>query len=342
MSDFANASNLFLNKAAQIFLRAAQTGSFTKAGETFGLTQSAVSRIIGHWEEEWGVPLFDRNSRPIRLTPEGQILKQELEKYISSFGNLAQIIRQENKLKPVIKIGCLESLSVDLLPRLIMALRYKTRQLVSVVGTSNVLHQQLLRGELDVIFSSDPTASLTSLKRQKIFQEGSLLVLPKKFENSECWKSWASMKFCGLPFIKYHHASGGGKLNEVFFDTSGISLTHQLEVDCNSTMLALISEGVGWTVSRASTLLQNKDFLDKVVYRPMPPPTLVRKVYVMARKNEPEILMNTFIEEACKILSNDILGQLISIAPWMKNEIYVLDPRDKILKNLDGMYLEDS
>lgn len=342
MSDFANASTLFLNKAAQIFLKAAQTNSFTEAGDIFGLTQSAVSRIISRWEDEWGLPLFDRNSRPIRLTPEGQILKQELEKYVSTFANLSQNIRQDNKLKPVIKIGCIESLSVDLLPRLIMALRYKTRQLVSVVGTSNVLHQKLLRGELDVIFSSDSTANLTSLKRQKIFQEGSLLVLPKKFEKSECWKSWSSMKFCGLPFIKYHHASGGGKLNEVFFDTSGISLTHQLEVDSNSTMLALISEGMGWTVSRVSTLLQNKNFLSQVTYKPMPAPILVRKVYVLARKNEPEVLMNTFIEESCKILREDLLEKLIAIAPWMKQEIFVLDPQEKSLKNIEGISLEDS
>ena len=254
MTDISNASDLFLNKAAQIFLKAAQTCSFTEAGEMFGMTQSAVSRIIKHWEDEWRVPLFERNSRPVRLTPEGQVLKQELERYVLSFGNLAQNIRQENKLKPLIRIGCIESLSVDLLPKLIIRLRNKTRQLVSVVGTSDVLHQKLLSGELDVIFSSDSTVDLANLKRQKIFQEGSLLVFPKKMENSKCWKSWDSLKFCGLPFLKYHHSSGGGKLNEVFLDTSGISLPHQLEVDSNSTMLALISEGVGWTVSSKETV----------------------------------------------------------------------------------------
>lgn len=49
MTDISNASDLFLNKAAQIFLKAAQTSSFTEAGERFGMTQSAVSRIIKHW-----------------------------------------------------------------------------------------------------------------------------------------------------------------------------------------------------------------------------------------------------------------------------------------------------
>lgn len=342
MTDISNASDLFLNKAAQIFLKAAQTSSFTEAGERFGMTQSAVSRIIKHWEDEWRVPLFERNSRPVRLTPEGQVLKQELEKYVLSFGNLAQNIRQENKLKPLIRIGCIESLSVDLLPKLIIRLRNKTRQLVSVVGTSDVLHQKLLSGELDVIFSSDSTVDLANLKRQKIFQEGSLLVFPRKMENSKCWKSWDSLKFCGLPFLKYHHSSGGGKLNEVFLDTSGISFPHQLEVDSNSTMLALISEGVGWTVARASTILQNKNFMDKVTYRPMPAPLLSRKVYVLARRNEPEILMNTFIEEACRILREDILKELVDIAPWMKQEIFVLDPETKLLKNIQGKPLKDS
>jgi DNA-binding transcriptional LysR family regulator len=49
-----------------------ETGSFVRAGQRVGLTQSGVSRAIRRLEERVGVRLFDRNARAIRLTDEGR------------------------------------------------------------------------------------------------------------------------------------------------------------------------------------------------------------------------------------------------------------------------------
>ena len=45
----------------------AETGSFAAAAQAVGLTQSAVSLHIKHLEQDLGVLLFDRDSRPPRL-----------------------------------------------------------------------------------------------------------------------------------------------------------------------------------------------------------------------------------------------------------------------------------
>lgn len=49
-----------------------QTGSFVRAGERVGLTQSGVSRAVQRLEERVGVRLFDRNARAVALTDEGR------------------------------------------------------------------------------------------------------------------------------------------------------------------------------------------------------------------------------------------------------------------------------
>jgi|SRR6185369_1093859 len=49
------------------------TGSFVRAGERLGLSQSGVSRAVQRLEERVGVRLFDRNARAVRLTDEGRI-----------------------------------------------------------------------------------------------------------------------------------------------------------------------------------------------------------------------------------------------------------------------------
>jgi len=55
-----------------------QTGSFVRAGERVGLTQSGVSRAIARLEQQVGVRLFDRNARAVTLTDEGRRFHEQV------------------------------------------------------------------------------------------------------------------------------------------------------------------------------------------------------------------------------------------------------------------------
>lgn len=56
------------------FTEAAKQGSFAGAARELGLTPSAVAKGVGRLEEELHVRLFQRTTRHIRLTPEGEAL----------------------------------------------------------------------------------------------------------------------------------------------------------------------------------------------------------------------------------------------------------------------------
>jgi DNA-binding transcriptional LysR family regulator len=58
----------------RIFYTVADSGSFTKAGDTLGLSQSAVSRQISALEREVRAPLFHRHTRGLILTEQGELL----------------------------------------------------------------------------------------------------------------------------------------------------------------------------------------------------------------------------------------------------------------------------
>ena len=55
----------------RVFHAVAEAGSFTHAGETLNLSQSAVSRQIQALEESLHVPLFHRHARGLILTEPG-------------------------------------------------------------------------------------------------------------------------------------------------------------------------------------------------------------------------------------------------------------------------------
>ena len=58
----------------RVFHAAAEAGSFTHAGESLGLSQSAVSRQVSALEADLQVPLFHRHARGLILTEQGETL----------------------------------------------------------------------------------------------------------------------------------------------------------------------------------------------------------------------------------------------------------------------------
>lgn len=58
----------------RVFLAVAEAGSFTHAGDSLNLSQSAVSRQISGLEESLTVPLFHRHARGLILTEQGELL----------------------------------------------------------------------------------------------------------------------------------------------------------------------------------------------------------------------------------------------------------------------------
>lgn len=72
----------------RIFYAVAEAGSFTHAGDTLNLSQSAVSRQISTLEESIGVTLFHRHARGLILTEEGELLQTAAA---DIFGKLSMI-----------------------------------------------------------------------------------------------------------------------------------------------------------------------------------------------------------------------------------------------------------
>src|SRR3546814_8854949 len=60
--------------ALRAFIAIADTGGFTAAGETLGRTQAAMSIKIKKLEEMLGRRIFERTSRSLKLTRDGEML----------------------------------------------------------------------------------------------------------------------------------------------------------------------------------------------------------------------------------------------------------------------------
>jgi len=72
----------------RIFHAAAQEGSFTRAGEVLGMSQSAISRQVSALESELGTPLFHRHARGLIPTEEGELLMRAARDIVLKLENV--------------------------------------------------------------------------------------------------------------------------------------------------------------------------------------------------------------------------------------------------------------
>ncbi len=83
----------------KVFRSVAEAGSFTRAGEVIGLSQSAVSRQVSSLEKDLKVSLFHRHARGLILTEQGELLYRTAHEVFTKL-EAAKTMLRDSKEKP--------------------------------------------------------------------------------------------------------------------------------------------------------------------------------------------------------------------------------------------------
>lgn len=156
--------------------------SFSKAAESLHLTQPALSRQIRDLEGELGCRLFVRNPTGIRLTPDGEFLRQRASALLREADDLAREMqvrgKSETRRVRIAHFGTfLEIYLVPFVHRLHQRFPGWQVDLVEL-DPANAL-RQVTRGEIDAAATGRPAAErLSGLKSRVIWTEQPLIVVP--------------------------------------------------------------------------------------------------------------------------------------------------------------------
>ena len=97
-----------------------ELGSFTRAAEALGYTQSAMSQMIASLEEELSIKLLIRSRTGARLTLEGAELYPYVERLVYQYWAALEKANEIKGLETgVVRMGTLASISVHWLPGLL-------------------------------------------------------------------------------------------------------------------------------------------------------------------------------------------------------------------------------
>ncbi|MDF2923930.1 MAG: transcriptional regulator, LysR family [Paenibacillaceae bacterium] len=134
----------------QTFREVAFRQSFTRAAEELGYAQSSVTMQIQKLEKSYGVPLFERYGRQLRLTSAGEellkIVIQMLDLYQQSREKLSQ------QRGGSLSIGTIDSVASYYLPPLIQQLRQSYPELTIRLqpDRETMIVNKIREGELDI------------------------------------------------------------------------------------------------------------------------------------------------------------------------------------------------
>jgi LysR family transcriptional regulator, transcriptional activator of the cysJI operon len=166
--------------AINVFLTVAELGSFSEAGRKLNISQPAISQVIHNLERHFGVELFVRQGRSIRLTEAGQLLQGFGRELLTGANRIEEMMNSmQGSVVGELTIGCSTTSGKYLLPGLIARFRQHYPQLrinVQVTGRDSVI-KKLIAGDLPIGVSSR-VIEHSDLELQEFFTDEVILIVP--------------------------------------------------------------------------------------------------------------------------------------------------------------------
>lgn len=285
-----------------LFQLVAETGSFTRASERAGLTQSAITRQIRGMEERLGVPLFERTTRRVCLTRAGQLLREKSRTILNAANELLGEMQQTlGKAAPTLRVGVARSIGLAYLPGYFFAFqrRHPEVQLQVTHQTSREILASLEAGDLDAGLVCPPPRLPPSLKVTHRFADEFIAIAPPQFPLAPA-VAGVTMKqlkkvFANQRWLMIDRQGFTGRRLNHWLRAQGWLVEPAMELDSFDVIVNLVSLGLGVSLvpHRVLALYGQRRVVRRIAIRPR----FSRDLVVVVRRNRviPEPL-SSFVE----------------------------------------------
>jgi LysR family transcriptional regulator, benzoate and cis,cis-muconate-responsive activator of ben and cat genes len=156
------------------FVAVAEERNFTRAAERLHIAQPPLSRQIQQLEEELGVALIEKGTRPLRLTEAGAFLLAHAKPLLDQVHDLRTMTQRVGKRERTLSVGFVASTLYGLLPDMVRRFRERHPQVEVVLHEMTTVEQMraLKEGRIDVGFgrlkSEDPSIRRIVLREERM------------------------------------------------------------------------------------------------------------------------------------------------------------------------------
>lgn len=279
----------------RVFVTVATLGSLSLAAQKLHRSPSAISMTLSQLERELGQPLFEADSKS-HLTPFG--------KYVLQLAG-EEVMRFDRALSSMRALACSEAGKLDLasvpsfalhfLPRLLRLFLEARSELVLNVrdDTSDRILEMVERGSVDLGIAGLPLSSEGTLRFTPLLEDPLGVVVAQQHQLAQLDRplTWEDLE--GELFI----SNGTCRLIRhapflALLENAGMSVNN------TTSLLAIVSEGVGVTTLPALSIPKNDQ---GVVFKPTAYPDLTRRIGLIAPTGRtlppPAQKFESFLEE---------------------------------------------
>ncbi|MBX7078299.1 MAG: LysR family transcriptional regulator [Nannocystaceae bacterium] len=228
------------------FVAVARERSITRASELLHLSQPAVSAHIKAIEDGLGLALFERTSRGMVLTFEGERLLVKAEETLAAHRALmSEAQRLKGRPSGKLRLGANGSADTVMIGRLLATLSDRNPEIEVVLrhGTSAEILAGIRNGSLDAGFyneSGEPDAELSTLEVARFTIHVAVAPGAVVPTGAVDWRALAE-----LPWIYPAASACCGRTAERLFESHGFRPQRVISVDREDVTRSLVAAGLG-------------------------------------------------------------------------------------------------
>lgn len=284
------------------FVAVAEELHFGRAAERLHVAQSPLSRRIRTLEDELGAQLFERSTRSVALTAQGDALLEHARRLLDEAALAERAVRAAGHGEVGrVSIGFAGASSYDVLPLLTRAVTSELAGIELVLRGQTYSGQALndvADGRLDIGFAAVPVR--TGLDARVVRLERIVVALPDRHRLAG-QESVALAELASEPFVSFPAAGGSAvrdAAHRACFD-AGFTPRIAQEAPDSYTMLTLVGAEVGVALMVSSA---QRIHTGHVVFRPLSdePPAL--PIALAWRADNPSRALRAVLDVAERVL----------------------------------------
>ncbi|MEO1719012.1 MAG: LysR family transcriptional regulator [Pseudomonadota bacterium] len=222
-------------------------GSFLKAAERENMTLSAVSMQMKSLEAALGAALFNRTTRPPRLTPLGRQIVTHARAILDEQNRIIAACQAPGEIKGRVQIGFVPTASVRLLPAFLAQVKetFPHAEFAISTGLSDRLVADVAANALDaaVVTAGSNDDGLDELTVTTLTKEPLSLCMPA---------DWADRDFAAclaaIPFIHFTPDTGIGRLIADYLRSAELEPRNVVVLDTVEAVAECVRSGVGCAI----------------------------------------------------------------------------------------------
>ena len=281
------------------FVAVADEQSFTRASERLHISQPPLSRQIQDLEEELCTPLFERGSRPLKLTEPGRFFYSHATRLLEQAAQAARATRRVARMERRLVIGFVASTMYGALPRLVRLFRAASPQVEIALEEMPTLEQieALKSGRIDVGFGRIRLDD-ASIKREVLREERLVAAIPMEHALAIPGQPIILAALESQDLLVYPRKPRPSYADQVLslFRDQGLQPAAVHEVQEIQTALGLVAAGMGiCVVPEGVSRLRPEE----VVYRALSDPQAVSPIIMSTRvhdRNEDIVTLRALID----------------------------------------------